>query len=127
LLLWTFKKVSIGDVEFLDKKETSYQAKDIKGIPLKSLFAGIDFAAKNHKELNSFFFVFSVTDGFKVVFSHNEILNQQGPGGFYFVTDYNDKSMRDSDERLLIISANTNRPGHKVIKGLNRIRVAEAE
>lgn len=123
----TFKKTSVGDVEFIDRKETKYRAKNVKGIPLKNLFTNIEFDAENHKALNRFYFVFSAADGFKVVFSYNEIFNPQGSNNFYLVTDYNGKSMKDTDERILIISATNKRPGHKYIKALNKITVEEAE
>ena len=123
----TFKKTSIGDMEFLNRKEMKYAAKNVKGIPLKNLFTNIEFDAENHKALNRFYFVFSAADGFKVVFSYNEIVSAQSAGNFYLVTDYNGKSMKDTDERILIISANNVRTGHKYIKALNEIVVKEAE
>ena len=122
----TFKKTTVGDLDFLDRRETKYTVKNVKGIPLKSLFTNIEFDAESHKALNRFYFVLSAADGFKVVFSYNEIFNPQGAGNFYLATDYNGKSMKNTDDRILIISA-TNRSGHKYIKGLNKITVEEAE
>jgi hypothetical protein len=123
----TFKKADIGNMDFLDAKEMKYKAMDIKGILLKDLLGKIEFQPETHKAINKFYLVFEAPDGFKVVFSYNEIFHPQGSANLYLVTDYDGKDIKNMDERILIISCNDLKTGHKFIKGLDKIIVKEAE
>ena len=104
-----------------------YKARDVKGILLKDLHGKIDFLPENHKAINKFYLVFEASDGFKVVFSYNEIFHPQGSANLYLVTDYDGKGIKNMDERILIISCNDLKTGHKFIKGLDKIIVKETE
>jgi hypothetical protein len=123
----TFKKTNLGDMKFLDSKEMKYDAGNVKGILLKDLFSKIEFQPENHKAINKFYLVFEAPDGFKVVFSYNEIFHPQGSANLYLVTDYDGKNLENMDERILIISCNDLKTGHKFIKGVDKIIVKEAE
>ncbi len=123
----TFKKVTLGDMKFSDAKEVKYDARNVKGIMLKDLLIKIEFLPETHKAINKFYLVFEAPDGFKVVFSYNEIFHPQGSANLYLVTDYDGKDIRDMDERILIISCNDLKTGHKFIKGLDKIIVKEAD
>lgn len=119
-------KADIGNVEFTDSKEMKYTGKNMRGIPLKDLFHNTGFKAANHKALNGFYLVCKAPDGYKVVFSYNEIFSPMSSTNFYIVTDDDGKNITEMPDRILLISCDAAHKGHKFIKGLTTIEVHEA-
>ena len=120
-------KTNVGDVTFMEGKEVKYTGHDIKGISLKQLFEKISFDNETHKALNKFYFVLEAPDGYKVVFSYNEIFSPITCNNFFLVTDYDGKNITVMGDRILVISCNDAKQGHKSVKGLNKIIVKEAD
>jgi hypothetical protein len=94
----TFTVTPIGNMQFLNGKEIKYKAENVKGILLKDLLGKVEFLPENHKAINKFYLVFEAPDGFKVVFSYNEIFHPQGSANLYLVTDYDGKDIKNIDE-----------------------------
>ena len=120
-------KTNVGDVEFTGGKEKKYTCHAIQGISLKQLFEKISFDNETHKALNKFYLVFEAPDGYKVVLSYNEIFSALSCKNYYLVTDYEGKNITVMDDRILMISCNNLKQGHKFAKGLNKIVVREAD
>ena len=124
----TFRQSSIGDIAMLDgrgdQKET---ARSVKGILLKDLMAGIEFDVPNRKALNRFYFVFSATDGFKLVLSWNEIMHAETCTNYYLLSERDVKNASQLKERLEILAVTPEKKAHKRIDGLSSISINMAD
>ena len=124
----TFPKVIIADqVLYNHKGEVKSTVKNMKGILLKTVLADIKFDYEKPKELNEFYFIFVATDGYKVVFSWNEIYNTEAGNNFYIVTEMEGKKLKDLDQRILFISTADLKSGRRFIKALEKIEVKRVE
>ncbi|HNP32864.1 MAG TPA: molybdopterin-binding protein [Flavobacterium sp.] len=123
-----YPKVAIPDQTLHNQKgEVKNTVKNMKGVLLKTILEDIKFDYDKPKELNEFYFVFVATDGYKVVFSWNEIYNSESGNNFYIVTEMEGKNIKDMDQRILFISATDLKPGRRYIKALEKIEVKRLE
>jgi hypothetical protein len=94
-----FPKIAISDQTLYNHKgEVKGTVKEMKGVLLKSVLESIEFEYDKPKELNECYFVFVATDGYKVVFSWNEIYNTEAGNNFYIVTKMEGKEIRHGSE-----------------------------
>ncbi len=126
--LESFPKVAIPDQTLYNHKgEVKSTVKNMKGVLLKTVLESIQFDYGKPKELNEFYFVFVATDGYKVVFSWNEIYNTETGNNFYFVTEMDGKNLKDLDQRILFISTADLKSGRRYIKALEKIQIKRLE
>lgn len=97
------------------------------GVSLKTLLSPVQYVYDKPKVLNEFYFVFVASDGYKVVFSWNEIYNTEVGNDFFIVTQLKGKQAREMDQRIMFISAADLKSGRRYIKGLERIEVRRVE
>jgi len=71
--------------------------------------------------------VFTATDGYKVVFSWNEIYNAEAGNNFFILTEMDGKRIEKMDQRILFISIADFQTGRRFIKGLEKIEVKRVE
>ena len=74
-----------------------------------------------------FYFVFIASDGYRVVFSWNEIYNTETGNNFFIVTEMEGKKLYDVDQRIIFISTADLKTGRRYIKGLEKIEVRQLE
>ena len=124
----TFPKIVIADQTLYNHKgEVKNTVKNMKGVLLKTVLASIQFDYDKPRELNEFYFVFVATDGYKVVFSWNEIYNTEAGNNFYIVTEMDGKNIKDMEQRILFISTTDLKSGRRYIKALEKIQVKRVE
>ena len=124
----TFPKIAIADQTLYNHKgEVKSTVKNMKGVLLKTVLASIQFDYDKPKELNEFYFFFVATDGYKVVFSWNEIYNTEAGNNFYIVTEMDGKKIKDMEQRILFISTADLKSGRRYIKALEKIQVKRVE
>lgn len=124
----SFPKVAIKDQTLYNQKgEEKSSVKNMKGVLLKNVLENIKFVYDKPKELNEFYFVFVATDGYKVVFSWNEIYNTETGNNFYIVTEMEGKKLKDLEQRILFISTADLKSGRRYIKALEKIQVKSIE
>ena len=99
----------------------------LRGVPLKEVISRIQLVYDKPKELNEFYFVFTASDGYKVVFSWNEIYNTEAGNHFYILTRVNGKPLNIIEERIPLISTTDIQSGRRYIKGLQLIEVKRSE
>jgi hypothetical protein len=97
------------------------------GIPLKSLLAPLQYNNDRPTQLNEFYFVFTATDGYKVVFSWNEIFNTETGNNFFIVTEADGKELSELDHRIMFVATADLISGRRFIKGLQKIEVRRVE
>jgi len=124
----SFPKTAIKDQTLYNHKgEEKGTIKNMKGVLLKTILSSIDFDYDKPKELNEFYFVFVASDGYKVVFSWNEIYNTEAGNQFYIVTEMDGKVVKNMEQRILFISTGDLKAGRRYIKGLQKIEVKRVE
>lgn len=116
---------SIGDISTLNHKgETKSIRKNVKGILLKDVLRQTTLNASKLKELFKFYFVLEATDHYKAVLSYNEIFNADN---IFLITESNGVVIRQSNDRIEILSLNKPGAGHIYIKGLMKLIIKKAD
>lgn len=124
----SFLKQTLNDqILYNHNGEAKDTVRNLKGTLLKSVLAKIGFVYEKPKELNEFYFVLTASDGYKVVFSWNEIYNTGVGDGLFVITELEGKSLRDIPQRIIVASAADTKPGRRYIKGLQKIEIKKAE
>ena len=126
----TFPAVSVPDqVIYNHKGEIKSTITGIKGIPIKRLLATVrfDYPSQSPSMLNEFYFIFIATDGYKVVFSWNEIYNTKIGDAVFLIVGMDGKSLSTLNQRLLLMSTMDLKTGRRYIKGLSKIDVRRLE
>ena len=101
--------------------------KNTKGVLLKTVLSKIEFLYDKPKELNEFYFVFVASDGYKIVFSWNEIYNTPVGDNLFLITESDGKKLKDIAQRIIVTSMGDLKSGRRFIKGLARIEVKRIE
>ena len=123
-----FPKVTISDQKLYNHNgEAKGYITNMKGVLLKTVLGSIEFDYNKPKELNEFYFVFVATDGYKVVFSWNEIYNTEAGNNFYIITEMDGKNIREMEQRIAFISTADLKSGRRYIKALEKIQVKRVE
>jgi hypothetical protein len=97
--------------------------KNLKGIPLKNILEKVEIIIDKPKELNEFYFLFISSDGYKVVFSWNEIFNTEIGDNVFLITEKDGEKLTTMSDRIIIVSTDDYNSGRRYIKGLNKIIV----
>jgi hypothetical protein len=130
--LWSdlqkFPVQSIGDVIISNHKgETKGTAKAMKGIFLRDVLQQVTLDTDNPKLYSEYYFVCKAADGYKAVFSWNELFNTATGNTVYIVTEKEQKNMTDDEDLILMISTQDLRTGRRFVKNLETIYVGRAE
>ena len=96
---------------------------ELRGFPVLRILEQLEFKSPSPKQLSEFYFVFEATDGYKVVFSWNELFNNPLGSEVYLITAANGQSLDQMEDGLLIISVSDLRTGRRHVKNLSQIRV----
>ena len=127
--------VAVADLETLESKkipdvvitnhlgEPKGTSKNLKGILLKDVLSKVEFDAESPKILSEFYLTFIASDGYKVVFSWNEIFNTATGDNIYVITAKDGKELNDMNDRILVISTTDFKTGRRNVKGLAKIVV----
>ncbi|PZF74538.1 molybdopterin-binding protein [Taibaiella soli] len=120
----TFKQVNIGDVSIKNHLgESKYTHEKLKGVLLKDVLKQVVYTSESPKVLSEFYFTCVATDGYKVVFSWNELYNNPLGDHVYVITEENGKKANAVDDRIAIISTTDVNTGRRYVKCLSKIIV----
>lgn len=95
----------------------------LKGVNIKNILQDITLNEANPKLFSEYYFVFEAKDGYKVVFSWNEIFNTKTGDNIYIITSKEGKTMAEMEESILVITSSDFHTGRRYIKGLKKISV----
>lgn len=119
-----WKEVAVGDLVITNHLgEKKSEAKGLKGILLKEILQTVEIKSESPKVLSEYYFVFTASDGYKVVYSWNELFNTVVGESVYLVTEKNGKTITDMDDSILVVSAKDYKTGRRNVKGLSSIAV----
>jgi hypothetical protein len=119
-----FEKTIISDqIIYNHKGEIKDTLKGLQGINLKTLLKTIQLRYEKPKELNTMIFIFTATDGYKVVLSWSEIYNTSCGNHFYLITQMKGQPIEKMKDRLLFLASQDIKTGRRYIKGLQSIEI----
>jgi hypothetical protein len=118
----------IGDVLITNHQgEPRGTASQLEGVRVIDLLQPIQLTEASPKRFSEFYFVFEAADGYKVVFSWNELFNSSVGQQVYLITSKAGKKMDLMEERILLLSPSDFKTGRRHIKGLSKITVKRAD
>lgn len=119
-----WKEVSIGDLTITNHLgEKKSEAKGLKGVLLKDILQTVEIKSESPKVLSEFYFVLIASDGYKVVYSWNELFNTTTGDSVYVVTEKNGKAISEMDDSILVVSTKDFKTGRRNVKGLASIEI----
>ena len=107
--------------------EKKGMATGLKGILLKNVLESLELDTDSPKKLSEFYFVCVASDGYKVVFSWNELFNTSTGNSTYIVIEKDGKTGASIPEGILLLSAADFKTGRRYLKGLAEIRVEQVK
>lgn len=114
----------IGNVKITSHTgEPRGEFKKLKGILLKDVIAKANIEAENPKILSEYYIICEAADGYKNVYSWNELFNTEVGIQVFIVTEENGQSFANSDKNIMLISPKDFRTGRRNLKGLSRIDI----
>jgi hypothetical protein len=117
-----WKEVAIGDLVITNHLgEKKSEAKGLKGISLKEVLQTVEIKSESPKVLSEYYFVFIASDGYKVVYSWNELFNTVVGESVYLITEKNGKTITEMDDSILVVSTKDFKTGRRNVKGLASI------
>jgi hypothetical protein len=123
-----FKIFNLGDITITNHLgEVKGTAKNVSGVLLKEILLSVPLDTDNPKQYSEYFFICRGSDGYKVVYSWNEIFNTATGNSAYIVTEKNHQPIRELDESMLMISTQDERTGRRYVKNLESIYVGRAD
>ncbi len=118
------KSIEIGDFKVTNHAgEFRKEYKNIKGVPLLSLFKDVIISAESPKALSEYYLIIKASDGYSVVISWNELFNTEVGNSFFIVMEADGKNQTDSAERILLIAIKDFKTGRRHVKGLRSIEI----
>lgn len=114
----------IGNVKITSHNgEPRGEFKKLKGVLLKGVLEKAGIQAENPKILSEYYIVCEAADGYKNVYSWNELFNTEVGNQVFIVTEENGQSFANSDKNIMLISPKDFRTGRRNLKGLSKIEI----
>lgn len=96
--------------------------KNIKGVLLKEILAGLEITTEHPKELSEYYLVCTATDNYKVVLSWNEVFNSKNNGILILSSFDTDPSKKEKGNIAMIVTTDE-ATGRRFVKGLHKISI----
>jgi hypothetical protein len=120
--------VKIKDIQITNHKgEAKGKLQGLRGIPVKAILQGVPIKSESPKFLSEYFLVFEASDGYKVVFSWNEVFNSKTGDNMYLLTEMGGKSLTEMEQRIAFVTPTDVQTGRRYVKSLARIMVRRAK
>lgn len=126
--LSSYKSYSIDSIVITNHLgERRSTLKNVKGVLLKDILGKIEIDSENPKMLSEFYFICIASDNYKVVFSWNEIFNNDLGKSIYILNGNDGKPASALDNRIALISQHDYTTGRRYVKGLQKIVVEKVK
>ncbi len=122
-----YPTIELKDINTSCSPKKEDKTKLIKAVLLKNILDSVAFQYERARMLNHYYFLFVASDGYKMVFSFNEIYNTEVGNHLYVATELNGTEIKDSEKRILILSTKDLKSGGRNMKWLSKIVVCSAE
>lgn len=123
----SYPLVTIGDIRVTDHLGNfKHGDKDLKGVLLKDILNHYQPDASGPHFYSQFYYTCIATDGYKVVYSWNELFNTPVGDKVYIVLEKNGKKIGDLPESLQMVSMLDQKTGRRYLHNLDKIVISEA-
>jgi hypothetical protein len=118
---------AIGDLKVYNHKgEMKGIQKGLRGVLLTDVLKTVEFDSPSPRELSEFFFTIVASDGYRVVFSWNELFNSPTGDATYLVTEKDSVGLDRMEESILLVCATDRQTGRRNVKSVERIVVGRS-
>lgn len=97
--------------------------RNIKGILLKDVIAKAGLNEEKPKVFSEFYFTCIASDGYKVIFSWNELFNTDTGNNVLIITEEEGKNAGSVNDHIAIISPTDKATGRRYVQNLQAIKV----
>lgn len=124
----SFTQTELEDqIIYNHKGEAKDTIRNLRGVLLTTVLANTAFVYDKPKELSEFYLVCVAADGYKVVFSWNELYNTDIGKSVYLLTQIDGKPLKDLEQRIVLLCVADFKSGRRYVKSLDRIEVKRVE
>jgi hypothetical protein len=132
------KLITLGELRLLNTSELKNvntscspkkeeRIKEAKVVLLKDVLDSVKFDYEKGVQLNAFYFVLTASDGYKLVYSYNEIFNTETGRNLYIAIELNGRPVNELPNSLLVLTTSDIKGGRRNMKWLKEIKVCRAE
>lgn len=123
--LKNYNAVELQNINISCSPRREDKAKLVKGVLLKDLLDSVSIQCEKSHMLGQYYFLFVAQDGYKLVFSFNEINNTEIGNNLYVVTEIDGKDIQSMNNKILILSTKDIKGGSRNMKWLSKIVVCD--
>jgi hypothetical protein len=122
--LLKYKVQDIGDLVIYNHLgEKKGVQKGLKGVLLKEVLANLEFDSPSPKLLSEFYLTVKASDGYKVVFSWNELFNSPVGEKVYLIVEKESLAIDKMSESILLVTSSDYKTGRRNVKAVSSIDV----
>lgn len=125
--LQRYKVIELQDINTSCSPKKEERVKKVKVVLLKNILDSVAFQYEKPRMLNQFYFMFIASDGYKLLYSFNEIYNTETGNNLYVVIEMDGKPVEKMENRILMLNTSDIRGGSRNMKGLKQIVVGMVE
>ncbi len=119
---------TLGDLKVTDHLGNfKHEDEQLKGVLLRDVLSHTVFASASPKLLSTFYFVCTGIDGYKVVYSWNELYNTVVGDNVFIIMEKNGVKIDKMPERIQMTSYADFKTGRRYLHNLDKIVVANVE
>ncbi|MBE9666993.1 molybdopterin-binding protein [Mucilaginibacter boryungensis] len=119
---------NLGDIKVTDHLGNfKHQDEQLKGILLKDILSHTTYAVASPKLLSTVYFVCSGSDGYRVVYSWNELYNTSVGDNVFIIMEKNGVKIDKMPESIQMTSYTDYKTGRRYLHNLNKIVISVAE
>lgn len=119
---------NLGDIKITDHLGNfKHQDDQLKGILLKDILSHTIYATASPKLLSTFYFICTGADGYKVVYSWNELYNTAVGDNVFIIMEKNGVKIDKMPESIQMTSYSDYKTGRRYLHNLDKIVVASVE
>lgn len=120
--------ISLGEVVIKNHKgEEKKVAKAVKGVLLTDVLTGVKIKVDKPKQYSELVVLLIASDGYKNVYSWNELFNTEVGKHVYVITEMDGKTIDDMPDAIIAVSTQDINAGARYFKGLQKIEIKRVE
>ncbi len=108
----------------LERKGVLY---NVQGVLLKEVLEKVLLEVESPKQLSEYYITCVASDNYKVVFSWNELFNNEMGEYVLLITQKDGIRMEEDEDRIAMIAPSDMATGRRYVKGLKRIVISRTE
>lgn len=122
------KQDELGDIAIRNHKgEEKQVVKRVKGVLLKSFFDKAPIVTEKPKDLSELYIVLISSDGYRNVYSWNELFNTEIGNHVYVITEIDGQDIEHMPGAINVLSLKDSNTGSRYLRGLDKVEVRRAE